>query len=200
MKPAVVKGAFVAGPVLLLAGVIAMKFGWKGNTGLDWSIALPLWTGAHLAYVLGYLAFGIVLAALWTRARTQARLLADVLGVAGLIGLIAIQGQMVIDLIAGFRAEDRAGLGAITRSIRDLPGFESFFYGVVPSLQLGAVTLLVILLAVRRHVPLWAAGTFVVGAVCVGTQVTALMVLGGVALCAALPAMRSEDRRVPAMA
>ncbi|WP_162788532.1 hypothetical protein [Amycolatopsis albispora] len=206
MKPAVVKGAFAAGPVLLLAGVVAMKFGWKGNTGLDWGIALPLWTGAHLAYVVGYLAFGIVLAVFWARARQNARnpgerTLADVLGVAGLVGLIAIQGQMVIDLIVGFRAENRAGMSAISRSIHDLPGFDAFFYGAVPSLQLGAVALLVALLAFRRDVPWWAAGTFVIGAACIGTQVTALMVLGGAALCVALPAMREPTApRVPAMA
>lgn len=198
MKPAVVKGAFVAGPVLLLAGVIAMKFGWKGNTGLDWGIALPLWTGAHLAYVLGYLAFGVVLAALWARARKRDRVLADVLGVAGLIGLIATQGQMVIDLIVGFRAEDRAGMSAISRSIHDLPGFDTFFYGAVPSMQLGAVTLLVLLLAVRRDAPPLAAGAFAAGAVCVGTQITALMVLGGAVMCVALPAMRETEQLVPA--
>ncbi|GAB2767176.1 hypothetical protein [Amycolatopsis magusensis] len=195
MKPAVVRGAFVAGPVLLLAGVVAMKFGWKGNTGLDWGVALPLWTGAHLAYVLGYLAFGVVLAAMWGRARRNSRhggerVLADVLGVAGAVGLIASLGQMIIDLIVGFRADDRAGMSALFQSYQDIPGFEAVFYGVVPSLALGAISLLVVLLTVRRDAAPWAAALFVAGAVCVGTQVTALMVLGGVALCLALPALR----------
>ncbi|UJW35555.1 hypothetical protein L3Q67_18250 [Saccharothrix sp. AJ9571] len=68
----------------------------------------------------------------------------------------------------------------------------------MPSLALGAISLLVVLLAVRRDAPPWAAVLFVAAAVCVGTQVTALMVLGGVALCLTLPALREPATpRVP---
>ncbi|HWM06730.1 MAG TPA: hypothetical protein VNP92_30710, partial [Actinophytocola sp.] len=65
--------AFVLAPLFLLAGVIAMKFGWRPNPDLDWDVALPLWTGAHLAYVIGNVAFGFVLATLWSWARDVAR-------------------------------------------------------------------------------------------------------------------------------
>lgn len=185
--------AFLAAPLFLLVGVVAMKFGWKGNNGLDWTVALPLWTGAHLSYVLGYLFCGVVLVALWSRARRGARgraerTGADVVAAVGAVGLVAMLGQMVIDLIVGFRAADRAGMAEISRSFHDIPGFETFFYGTIPALQLTATALLIVLLAVRREVPVWTAAVVVVGSVAIGTGVTALMVAGGLALCVALPA------------
>jgi hypothetical protein len=194
MRSAIVKKAFFTAPVLLLVGVVAMKFGWKGNTDLDWGVALPIWTGAHVAYILGYLAFGIVLGALWSWARGSARGAVerggvDVLAVVGAIGLVATLGQMVIDLLVGFRAENRAGMGAISQTFRDIPGFDTFFYGAVPAMQLTVTALLILVLAVRREVTTWSALLFLAGSVCVGTGVTALMVTGGAALCVALPSM-----------
>ena len=61
--------AFFAAPVFLPVGVLGVKFGWKPNPDLDWSLDLPLWTAAHLAYIIGNLAMLAVLAALsiWTR-------------------------------------------------------------------------------------------------------------------------------------
>ncbi|QWF81829.1 hypothetical protein [Amycolatopsis sp. CA-230715] len=188
-----VRRSFLAAPALLLAGVLAMKFGWKGNDDLGWGLALPLWTVAHVLYVLGYLGFGVVLVSLWSRARKAAAGPLDRAGVetvsaVGGIGLIAMLGQMVIDLVVGFRAPDRAGMSAISKSIHDIPGF-GFFYGLVPALLFVAATLLIAFLAVHRRVPVWPAAVFAIGSFCVGTGVTALMIGGGVALCVALPAL-----------
>lgn len=170
-----------------------MKFGWKPNPDLDWSIALPLWTGAHVLYLIGYLAFGVVLVDLWRRARVgepSRRVAVDVLAVVGAVGLVAMLGQMVIDLLVGFRARERAEMSAISRSYHDLPGFDVFFYGAVPAMQLTATALLIVLLAVRRHVGLVPAVLFVAGSLAIATGITAAMVAGGAALCVALPAMR----------
>lgn len=192
MKSAAIRAAFGAAPVFLLLGVLAMKFGWKPNPDLDWSLALPLWTGAHLAYIVGNLAFAVVLAALWSWARVSARArlergAVDVLAVAGAIGLVAMIGQMVIDLVVGFRAGQRSEMSAISRSIHEIPGFDTFFYGTVPALHLAATAVLIVLLAVRRQLPAWTAAVFTVGSLCIGTGSTALMVTGGAALCVVLP-------------
>ncbi|GAA1971621.1 hypothetical protein GCM10009754_52390 [Amycolatopsis minnesotensis] len=183
----------MAAPALLLAGVLAMKFGWKGNDDLGWGLALPLWTVAHLLYAVGYLAFGLVLCSLWSRARKAAsgpldRSGVGIVSVVGGAGLVAMLGQMVIDLVVGFRAPDRAGMSAISKSIHDIPGF-GLFYGFVPALSFVAATLLIAFLAVHRRIPVWPAAVFAVGSFCIGTGATALMVGGGLALCAALPAL-----------
>jgi hypothetical protein len=177
----------------LLVGVCAMKFGWKPNRDLDWDIALPLWTGAHILYILGYLAFGVVLVDLWRRARTgepSRRVAVDVLAGVGAVGLVAMLGQMVIDLLVGFRAGERSEMSAISRSYHDLPGFDVFFYGAIPAMQLTATALLIVLLAVRRQVGVVPAALFVAGSLAIATGITAAMVVGGAALCVALPAMR----------
>jgi hypothetical protein len=57
-----------------------------------------------------------------------------------------------------------------------------------------------VFLAARRRVAVWPAALFFAGAVAIGTQLTALMVAGGAALCVALYAMAREDAvvtRVP---
>lgn len=199
MRAAVTRSAFVAAPALLLAGVCAMKFGWKPNRDLDWDIALPLWTGAHILYILGYLALGVVLVDLWRRARTGEpgrRVTADVLAAVGAVGLVAMLGQMVIDLLVGFRAGERAEMSAISRSYHDLPGFDVFFYGAVPAMQLTATALMIVVLAVRRQVAVAPAVLFVAGSLAVATGITAAMVAGGAALCVALPAMRPSGAPV----
>jgi hypothetical protein len=179
--------------VLLLLGVIAMKFGWKAAPGLAWGVALPLWTGAHLAYILGYLGFGVVLATLWSwlhevaRGRGE-RVVGDVLALLGAVGLVAMIGQMVIDLVVGFRAGSRAAMSGISESIHALPGFGVFFYGLIPALSLVAPALLLVALAVRRRIAAWPALTFGIGSLCIATGVTSLMVAGGLAVCVALPA------------
>ncbi len=197
--------SFVLAPVFLLVGVVAMKFGWKPNPDLDWGVAFPLWTGAHIAYLAGNVAFGFVLLTLWRWGRDAARApfergAVHVLAAVGAVGLVAMTGQMVIDLLVGFEAGSRADMSAISHRYHDIPGFDTFFYGTIPALHLGATALLIVLLAVRRRVAVWPAALFFAGAVAIGTQLTALMVAGGAALCVALYAMAREDAvvtRVP---
>jgi hypothetical protein len=191
---------FVAAPVLLLIGVVALKFGWKGHPDLDWPTALTVWTVAHGGYVLGNLGLGVVLAALWSRGRraartTPERIGVDVVGVAGVVGTVAILGQMVIDLIVGFRADSRAAMSPISKSIHDLPGFEAFFYGVVPMLGMAAIAVLLLQLAVRREVLAWAAVLYMAGSLTIATQVAWPMVLGGVAVAIALIAVSRPTAR-----
>lgn len=194
-----IRTAFVAAPLFLLLGVLGMKLGWKPNRDLDWTIALPLWTAAHLAYIIGNLAMLVVLSTLWTRTRNAARHRAEriiVSGVAllGVVGTVAMTGQMVIDLIVGFRAGARSEMSAISRSIRELPGFETFFYGVIPALGLAAVAVLAMIAAGRRQMPQLPALAFFVAASLIGSGITVLMIIGGAASCFALPAMVRSAR------
>lgn len=197
-----IRTAFVAAPLFLLLGVLGMKLGWKPNPDLDWTIALPLWTAAHLAYIIGNLAMLVVLSTLWARTRDAARHSAEriiVSGVAllGVIGTVAMTGQMVIDLIVGFRAGARSEMSAISRSIRELPGFETFFYGAVPALGLAAVAVLALIAAGRRQMPWVPALAFLVAASLIGSGITVLMIIGGAASCFALPAMVRSTRPAP---
>jgi hypothetical protein len=197
--------AFVLAPAFLLLGVLAMKFGWKPNPDLDWSVAFPLWTGAHLAYIAGNVAFGFVLVTLWRWGRDAARSPLErgavhVLSGLGAVGLVAMIGQMVIDLLVSFEAADRAGMSAISDRYHDIPGFDAFFYGAIPGMHLGATALLLVLLAVRRRVAVWPAGLALVASLAIATQLTPLMVAGGVGLLVALAAIARAERvgaRVP---
>lgn len=182
---------FVAAPVFLVIGVVGLKFGWKPNPDMDWPLALTVWTTAHLGYVLGNLGLGVVLAVLWSKGRRAARSTTErvgvyVVGLAGAAGTVAMLGQMVIDLIVGFRADSRASMSPISKSIHALPGFEAFFYGVLPMLGMAAIAVLLLQLAVRREVLLWPAVLYLVGSLTIATQATWPMVLGGVMVAVAL--------------
>lgn len=190
--------AFVIAPAALLLGVVGMKFGWAPNRDLDWGVALALWTGAHLAYLVGFGALAAVLVTVWTWARDGARSPGERAGVHALavvsaVGLVAMAGQMVIDLLVGFEAGSRAEMSAIGDRYQDLPGFETFFYGFVPALSFVGMSLLILWLAARRRVPWWSAALFLAGSVAVGTQVTALMVAGGLGIGVALYVIARRD-------
>jgi hypothetical protein len=190
----------VAAPVFLLIGVIALKFGWKQHPDMAWPTALTVWTTAHAGYVLGDLGLGVVLVALWARGRraarsTTERVGVDLVGVAGALGTVALLGQMVIDLIVGFRADSRAGMSPISKSIHDLPGFQAFFYGAIPMLGMAAIAVLLLQLAVRREVLLWAALLYLVASLTIATQVAWPMVLGGVGVTIALIAVSRPTAR-----
>lgn len=198
-----IRTAFVVAPLFLLLGVLGMKLGWKPNPDLDWTIALPLWTAAHLAYIIGNLAMFVVIGTLWSRIRDAARLRVErivvgAVALAGIVGTVAMTGQMVIDLVVGFRAGARSEMSAISRSIHELPGFEAFFYGAVPALGLTGVALLAVISAARRQMPYWAAGAFFLGALLIGSGITVLMIIGGLTSCVALPAMVRPGRDAPA--
>ena len=180
------KAAFTTAPLALLLGLLGMKLGWKPNPDLPWHTALPLWTAAHAAYIIGNLAMFIVIAHLWSRTRNP---ISHTAAIAAVIGTTAMTGQMVIDLIVGFRANARSEMSAISRSIHDLPGFETFFYGVVPALGLAGTAILALVAAAKRQMPPWPAATFLVGSVLIGTGITTLMIIGGLTSCVALPAM-----------
>jgi hypothetical protein len=186
--------AFLVAPVALMLGVLGLQVGYAPNRDLDWDVALPLWTGAHLAYLVGYGAIAFVVMAVWTWARDAARSPTEraavhALAVVSSVGLVAMAGQMVIDLLVGFEAGSRAEMSAIFDRYQAIPGFEMFFYGVVPALSFAGLSLLIVWLAVRGRVGWWPALLFLAGTAAVGTQITALMIVGGVGVGIALYAI-----------
>lgn len=197
--------AFTVAPLFLLLGVLGMKLGWKPNPDMSWTVALPLWTGAHLAYIIGNLAMVVVIVALcsWCREAARGGLergAVTAVAVVGVVGSAAMTGQMIIDLIVGFRAGARTEMSAISRSIQALPGFETFFYGVIPALGLAGVAVLALAAAARRQLPGWAALVVLAGSLAVGTGSTAAMIAGGAAMTIAMPAMTRGGRAAPAAA
>lgn len=106
-------------------------------------------------------------------------------------------GQTVIDLIVGFRVGARTEVPAISHSTRERPGFEAFFHGAAPALGIAAVAVPALVAATRRQMPTWPAVTFFVAGVCIGSGITVLMIIGGVASCVAPPAMVRPARLAP---
>jgi hypothetical protein len=194
--------SFLVAPVFLFLGVIGMKFGWKPNPDLDWGTAFPLWTGAHLAYLAGYLTLGLVLLTLWRWGTDAARSPVDrgavhALGALSAVGIVGMVGQMVLDLLVGLEADRRTDMSAIFDRYQENPVLGLFYSPAAPSMLFGGLSLLIVLLAVRRRVAVWPAVLFFAGTVAVGTQLTALMVAGGAAIGVALYAVDRERTPVP---
>src|SRR5690349_16623464 len=98
-----IRTAFVAAPLFVLLGVLGIKLGWNPTPTSTGTIALPLWTAGHLAYIIGNLAILVVLSTLWTRSRDAARhgaerIAVSVVATLSAIGTVAMTGQMGIDL------------------------------------------------------------------------------------------------------
>lgn len=186
-------GATAAAPVSLLAGVVLMKFGWRNRLDLPWGTAIVNWTLGHLFYVLGYLLLGVALVAMYRLlaqrldAKPGALAVARVSLGAGLVGTVAMLGQMAVDLRNGFMASSRADMKVLSAEVHAIPELDVLLYGLVPALSMFGLVALVVHLAVERAVAVPAAAAATVGTVLIGTQQTALMVTGGVILCLGMP-------------
>ncbi|NUT47451.1 MAG: hypothetical protein HOV94_09120 [Saccharothrix sp.] len=139
--------AFIAAPLLVLAyGVFRIVDGFDGERGPG-----PAWTIGHLAFVGALVLFIGIFRHMRGLIGPKARITA----VVATLGAVALIGQFSVDLVAGFMASDHATMAGISREIRTLPGVSALFYDLGPYLFYLGQLVLVVQLAMGRHVRLW---------------------------------------------
>jgi hypothetical protein len=140
--------AFVLAPIGVLAGWTIMRLGASHSTGAGW-------VAAHSVWLISYALFGYIIAELYRRARTPragGRTAALIGGAAAAAGLLAVLGQMVVDMIVGIAASDRAHMHELFEQAYDVPGVRPVLYGFGPVLLLVGLAALVIQVTVLRRV------------------------------------------------
>lgn len=182
----------VAAPLLFVAyGIVRLIDGADGNHGPG-----PAWTIGHLFFLAGILLYGAVLTGL-RRLITRRRAVATAAVTVGFVGVLAFVRVIVIDLIVGFRAADRAEMSRLGREYDRWPGDLGIYdlcYNFGPPLFLVGLLTLAILLATERRLPAWSPVLLVLGFVVITVNLD-LMPLGAALLLAAvLPLVRTADR------
>jgi hypothetical protein len=141
--------AFLAAPVLLGAyGVIRIIDGLDGSRGPG-----PAWTIGHLAFLAAMVLFVPVFLAM--RRMAGRGVFATASTVAGLAGVAALFAQFTIDIVVGFLASDRAGMGELFDRVQAVPGVSPVVYVGGPILFYLGQLALVIQLAAGRRVRFW---------------------------------------------
>ncbi|MBB5892448.1 hypothetical protein BJ998_003644 [Kutzneria kofuensis] len=157
--------AFVAAPALLGGyGVVRLLSGHGPGIG---------WTAGHLLFLAGLMLFVPVMLTLGDRPGP-----APVVAAVGLLGVTASVAQVVIDIVAGVVASDRAGMNALFEQVQSVPGLLPGVYVIGPALfYLCLITLAVlnwrelgwwspVLLAVGTGLTLFSLNLIPVAAVC----------------------------------
>ncbi|MCG5214378.1 hypothetical protein [Streptosporangium sp. KLBMP 9127] len=141
--------AFIAAPLLVLAyGVIRILDGLDGSRGPGLA-----WTTGHLAFIAALVLFVQIF---WQMRRMAGRnALSTVSAVVGIVGIVALLAQFGIDIVVGFLAADRAGMGVLFDRIQDVPGVSIAVYDGGPALFYVGQLALVVQLAVIRRVKVW---------------------------------------------
>ncbi|MFK0294443.1 hypothetical protein ACIQU6_28785 [Streptomyces sp. NPDC090442] len=173
--------AFIAGPLCMAAyGAIRLSDPTHGPN--------LAWISGHIAMVAGVLLFGAIFLGLTrlseptTRAsRVSARAAAFL----GLAGVVSVTAQGVIDIVVGFRADDRAGMQRLFEGIQSQPGVMPAVYTVGPTLFSVGLVWLTVQLAVQRRIRAWRPALVVLGTATMLTSLD-LMPLGALFFCAAL--------------
>ncbi|MEO3742974.1 hypothetical protein [Plantactinospora sp. B5E13] len=196
------KYCYLAAPVLLLGyGLARMIDGIDGSRGPG-----PAWTIGHLLYLISLGLFGVVLVGL-RNALPRYRAAGTVAVVAGAVGLVAFVRVVVVDIIVGLRAVDRAGMHELFLRYERSPGFLPS--GLVSALDLigqvffpASVILLTVLVATvaPRRLRWWSPVLTVVGFALFGLNLD-LLPLGAVAMvCGLLPMTGVSAGRGPVVA
>ncbi|MEV7907672.1 hypothetical protein [Streptomyces anulatus] len=141
--------AFVAAPLLILAyGVIRILDGLDGSRGPGLA-----WTTGHLAFVAALILFVPVF---WQMRRMAGGdTLSTVSAAIGILGILAVSTQFVIDVVVGFLAVDHAGMSVLFDRIQAVPGVSIAVYDGGPFLFYIGQLALVSQLAVLRRVKVW---------------------------------------------
>jgi hypothetical protein len=141
--------AFVAAPLLVMAyGVIRILDGLDGSRGPGLA-----WTTGHLAFIAALAMF--ISTFLQMRRMAGRDLLSTVSATIGIIGVLALSAQFVIDMVVGFLSADRAGMGVLFDQIQAVPGVSIAVYDGGPFLFYIGQLALVVQLAVVRRVKVW---------------------------------------------
>ncbi|MEU3406420.1 hypothetical protein ABZ766_21115 [Streptomyces sp. NPDC006670] len=180
-RSAFVRGAFVAGPLCVLAyGVIRLADPGHGPG--------PAWTVGHVFLAAGLVLFGAVflgMRRLAVPAGRAGRLGAGVATGLGLAGAAAAVAQAGIDLAVGFRSADRAGMDRLFEQVQSRPGVEPVVYSVGPMLFYVGLLWLVTQLAVQRRTGVWRPVAVLLGTAVMAVSLD-LMPLGALLFGAAL--------------
>ncbi|WP_433547886.1 hypothetical protein ACQPZG_24570 [Streptomyces sp. CA-294286] len=166
--------ALVAGPLALVAYGAIRLLSERGVPSAGW-------TAGHLAMLAGVLLFVPVMLHLYRAAPAGRRVPAVVALVVGLLGLLATAAQAVIDLVAGFTADDRPAMVEIFQQVKSVPGVEPVVYGIVPPLFFLGLTALTGLAATSVRTRVLTVGAMVLGAVLMAVNLDFLS-LGGLCL------------------
>jgi len=195
-RTALTRAAFIAAPLCLLAyGAIRLSDPEHGP-GLAW-------TSGHLALTGGALLFGVIFLGLLRMSEPTtgaSRLSARIATSLGLVGVVALTAQAVIDLVVGFRADDKAGMRQLFENVQSHPGVMPAVYTVGPALFYVGILWLVIQLAVQRRITVWTPVLMVLGTATMAAGLD-LLPLAGLLYCAALsPLGRDAATPRPAFA
>ncbi|WP_090946802.1 hypothetical protein [Nonomuraea jiangxiensis] len=149
--------SFVLAPALVLVyAVISLLDGLDGTHGPGLA-----WTAGHLAFLAALALFVPLVVELARRAPYRRTGLA--IAAFALVGVAAGAAQFVIDVVVGFAAADRAGMGVLFDQIQAVPGVEPVVYTIVPTFFYAGLAVLVILQATAGRVGWWSPALVVVG-------------------------------------
>ncbi|WP_144123836.1 hypothetical protein [Catellatospora sichuanensis] len=181
-KPAAV--ALFAAPLLLAAyGLVRLvgKSDGMYGPGLDWQAAHLLALAGVLLFVPGVLHLGGLL--------PRGPWRSGVVGVT-LFGLAASMVQFGADIWFALRADDKAGMQALSGDFGDIPGVDLVVYQVGPQLFFVGLLVLAILAARARRLPWWSPAVLLVGILLPPVTLDLLPLSGLLILAALWPAIR----------
>lgn len=178
------RSAFAAAPVCMTAYGLIRLIDDRHGPGPDWSLG-------HLALLAGVLLFvpvflGLRRAAAPGRGRVR-RWFADAGAGLGLLGVVAVTGQVLIDLFVGYCSVDRATMDELFERVQSHAGVKPAFYTVGPLLFYVGLVLLMTQLAALRAIAAWRPVVVVAGIVLAAGDLDLLPVAGVLFLLALAP-------------
>ncbi|MFI6905738.1 hypothetical protein ACIBKY_31050 [Nonomuraea sp. NPDC050394] len=121
----------------------------------------PDWQIAHALGIAGMGLFACL--ALGIRLLLAPGLAREMAVGATLIGATTSIVQFAADMVYGVLADDRAGMNALSRQVRALPGVDLVFYQVGPQLLFAGMIVLTFILAVKGTLPWWSPALVLAG-------------------------------------
>ncbi|MEU8074818.1 hypothetical protein AB0B31_05160 [Catellatospora citrea] len=182
-KPAAI--ALIAAPLLLAAYGLVRLVGKSDGVygpGLDWQAAHLLALAGVILFVPAVLHLGSLLPRGPWRSGTVA---------VTLIGAVASMVQFGADIVFALRADDKAGMQALSGEFGDIPGVDLVVYQVGPQLFFVGLLVLTILAARARRLPWWSPVVLLVGIVAPPVSLDLLPLSGLLILAALWPAARA---------
>lgn len=149
------------------------------------------WSLGHLCFLASVLCFiPIVLEMRRMAVRGRgpaARGLAGAGAVTGVLGVVAVVAQAVIDLFVGFLSEDHEAMRELFQRVKSHAGVEPAVYTVGPLLFYVGLLLLMAQLAALRRIAAWRPAVVVAGIVVTGVSLDLLPLAGLLFLLAFAP-------------